>query len=180
MFASIWLDLSKIPANLLSLGALDFGMMVDGAVVMVENIVRHLNQRAQSATPASPDTPPGRIYPNRENALGSNPRSLPRSAAAGVLRHRHHYHRVHANFHAAARGRQPVQADGLDRGACPARRIDLFDSCCAGSEQLVFQQGSEGMAQPGYGIPDQTIPQRGAKGHRSSLGDHWRWIWPDS
>jgi cobalt-zinc-cadmium resistance protein CzcA len=48
MFASIWLDLSKIPANLLSLGALDFGMMVDGAVVMVENIVRHLGHRAQA------------------------------------------------------------------------------------------------------------------------------------
>src|SRR5579862_2948592 len=45
MFASIWLNLSHIPANLLSLGALDFGMMVDGAVVMVENIVRHLNRR---------------------------------------------------------------------------------------------------------------------------------------
>jgi cobalt-zinc-cadmium resistance protein CzcA len=45
MFASIWLDLSKIPANLLSLGALDFGMMVDGAVVMVENIVRHMARR---------------------------------------------------------------------------------------------------------------------------------------
>ena len=44
MFASIWLDLSKIPANLLSLGALDFGMMVDSSVVMVENIVRHLAQ----------------------------------------------------------------------------------------------------------------------------------------
>jgi cobalt-zinc-cadmium resistance protein CzcA len=60
MFASIWLDLSKIPANLLSLGALDFGMMVDGAVVMVENIVRHLNRRQQPAEGASPDTPPGR------------------------------------------------------------------------------------------------------------------------
>src|SRR5450755_2923858 len=45
LFASIWLDLSKIPANLLSLGALDFGMVVDGAVVMVENIVRHLGHR---------------------------------------------------------------------------------------------------------------------------------------
>ena len=45
LFASIWLDLSKIPANLLSLGALDFGMVVDGAVVMVENIVRHLSRR---------------------------------------------------------------------------------------------------------------------------------------
>ncbi len=35
LFASICLDLRKIPANLLSLGALDFGMVVDGAVVMV-------------------------------------------------------------------------------------------------------------------------------------------------
>jgi cobalt-zinc-cadmium resistance protein CzcA len=43
LFASIWLDLSHIPANLLSLGALDFGMVVDGTVVMVENIVRHLS-----------------------------------------------------------------------------------------------------------------------------------------
>src|SRR5476651_860346 len=45
LFASIWLDLSHIPANLLSLGALDFGMVVDGAVVMVENIMRHLSHR---------------------------------------------------------------------------------------------------------------------------------------
>ena len=41
LFASICLDLNKIPANLLSLGALDFGMVVDGAVVVIENIVRH-------------------------------------------------------------------------------------------------------------------------------------------
>jgi cobalt-zinc-cadmium resistance protein CzcA len=44
MFAAICLDLSHIPANLLSLGALDFGMLVDGSVVMIENIIRHLAQ----------------------------------------------------------------------------------------------------------------------------------------
>jgi cobalt-zinc-cadmium resistance protein CzcA len=60
LFASIWLDLSKIPANLLSLGALDFGMVVDGAVVMVENIVRHLNRRYSPAASAGNGTPPGR------------------------------------------------------------------------------------------------------------------------
>ncbi len=48
LFASICLDLRHIPANLLSLGALDFGMVVDGAVVMVENIVRHLNRENDS------------------------------------------------------------------------------------------------------------------------------------
>jgi cobalt-zinc-cadmium resistance protein CzcA len=41
LFAAILLDLNHIPANLLSLGALDFGMVVDGSVVMVENILRH-------------------------------------------------------------------------------------------------------------------------------------------
>jgi len=51
LFASIWLDLSHIPANLLSLGALDFGMVVDGTVVMVENIIRHLSRtRLQNGT----------------------------------------------------------------------------------------------------------------------------------
>jgi cobalt-zinc-cadmium resistance protein CzcA len=54
LFASIFLNLSHIPANLISLGALDFGMVVDGAVVMVENIMRHLarggNGKAANAT----------------------------------------------------------------------------------------------------------------------------------
>src|ERR1700677_2988529 len=50
LFASICLDLRHIPANLLSLGALDFGMVVDGAVVMVENIVRHLSTRGGRPT----------------------------------------------------------------------------------------------------------------------------------
>ena len=45
LFASIFLDLRHIPANLLSLGALDFGMIVDGAVIMVENIVRLLTHQ---------------------------------------------------------------------------------------------------------------------------------------
>ncbi|HWZ57052.1 MAG TPA: CusA/CzcA family heavy metal efflux RND transporter [Verrucomicrobiae bacterium] len=45
LFASICLDLQHISANLLSLGALDFGMVVDGAVVMVENISRHLHRQ---------------------------------------------------------------------------------------------------------------------------------------
>ena len=50
LFASICLNLRHISANLLSLGALDFGMVVDGSVVMVENIVRHLNRPDGDAT----------------------------------------------------------------------------------------------------------------------------------
>ncbi|MGC1462897.1 MAG: CusA/CzcA family heavy metal efflux RND transporter [Terracidiphilus sp.] len=51
LFAAICLDLIHIPANLLSLGALDFGMVVDGSVVMIENIVRHLSLKDDMRSP---------------------------------------------------------------------------------------------------------------------------------
>jgi cobalt-zinc-cadmium resistance protein CzcA len=54
LFAATCLDLRHIPANLLSLGALDFGMVVDGAVVMVENIVRHLSTHRQETDTRTP------------------------------------------------------------------------------------------------------------------------------
>ena len=45
LLAFICLDVRRIPANLLSIGAIDFGILVDGAVVMVENIHRQLALR---------------------------------------------------------------------------------------------------------------------------------------
>jgi heavy metal efflux system protein len=45
LFAAICLDLSHIPANLLSIGALDFGVVVEGAIVLIENIVRQLSHQ---------------------------------------------------------------------------------------------------------------------------------------
>ena len=50
LFAAICLNLRHIPANLLSLGALDFGMIVEGAIVMTENIVRMLSHRDKETT----------------------------------------------------------------------------------------------------------------------------------
>ncbi|PYM87641.1 MAG: CusA/CzcA family heavy metal efflux RND transporter [Candidatus Rokuibacteriota bacterium] len=48
LFAFVFMDLRGIPANLLSLGAIDFGIIVDGAVIMTENILRHLSERRVS------------------------------------------------------------------------------------------------------------------------------------
>src|SRR5215468_3213879 len=45
LFAFICMYLAGIPANLLSLGAIDFGIIVDGTFVMVEHIVRRLTER---------------------------------------------------------------------------------------------------------------------------------------
>ncbi len=47
LFAFICLDLQHASANLLSIGAVDFGILVDGAVVMVENIFRQLALRRE-------------------------------------------------------------------------------------------------------------------------------------
>src|SRR5207247_7630606 len=44
----VGLKLRGIPANLLSLGAMDFGIIVDGAVIVVENIFRHLSDHTQA------------------------------------------------------------------------------------------------------------------------------------
>lgn len=38
---------NQISANLMSLGALDFGLIVDGAVIIVENCIKHLGARQQ-------------------------------------------------------------------------------------------------------------------------------------
>src|SRR5208282_5849292 len=53
LFAAICLDLNRIPANLLSIGALDFGVVVEGAIVLIENIVRRLSrENGSTKTPA--------------------------------------------------------------------------------------------------------------------------------
>ncbi len=45
LFLLTGLAQTKLSANLMSLGAIDFGLIVDGAIVMVENILRHLGER---------------------------------------------------------------------------------------------------------------------------------------
>lgn len=45
LFAFVLLHAEGIPANLLSIGAIDFGILIDGTVVMMENIYRVLAER---------------------------------------------------------------------------------------------------------------------------------------
>ena len=53
LFAFICLDLQHASANLLSIGAVDFGILVDGGVVMVENIFRQIVARKDSSVPVT-------------------------------------------------------------------------------------------------------------------------------
>jgi cobalt-zinc-cadmium resistance protein CzcA len=53
LFAFICMYLTGIPANLLSLGALDFGIIVDGTLVMVEHIVHSMQERDRTKVRAT-------------------------------------------------------------------------------------------------------------------------------
>ncbi|MCU0770862.1 MAG: CusA/CzcA family heavy metal efflux RND transporter [Verrucomicrobia bacterium] len=48
LFAGSFMLQAGIAASLLSLGAVDFGLIVDGAVVMVENVMRRLGERQRA------------------------------------------------------------------------------------------------------------------------------------
>jgi cobalt-zinc-cadmium resistance protein CzcA len=55
LFAIVLMKATGASGNLMSLGALDFGLIVDGAVIIVENAVRRLGEARQATTTALDD-----------------------------------------------------------------------------------------------------------------------------
>ena len=102
-----------ISGNLMSLGAIDFGIIVDGAVVMVENIVRRFARAAARAGPAADarGAPRGGV---RERARG---RAARRSSASAIIMI------VYLPILTLVRDRgEDVPADGGGRAARARRR----------------------------------------------------------
>jgi cobalt-zinc-cadmium resistance protein CzcA len=142
LFAAILLDLNHIPANLLSLGALDFGMVVDGSVVMVENILRHTE------------------YLGRRTLLPRNDFDRrPRSPEARVLRSHHHHRRLFADLHPAARGGSTVPPDGLDRRFCAAGRSLVRLGDCPRALQFAVQGHHQGMEESRPRAAESPLPR---------------------
>ncbi|MDR1498316.1 MAG: CusA/CzcA family heavy metal efflux RND transporter, partial [Puniceicoccales bacterium] len=78
LFALTGMEQRGIPGNLMSLGAVDFGLVVDGAVVMAENIVRVLAQRQHEL---------GRLLTKaeRRDAIGMACRQVSAPTVFGVI-----------------------------------------------------------------------------------------------
>nr|WP_250636010.1 CusA/CzcA family heavy metal efflux RND transporter [Brevundimonas sp. DS20] len=78
LFAVIGMNRFGISGNLMSLGALDFGLLVDGAVVVVENTLLMLSQKRAEA---------GRMLTRRERlaVAGAAARQMVKPAAFGQL-----------------------------------------------------------------------------------------------
>jgi heavy metal efflux system protein len=150
LFASICLDLRHIPANLLSLGALDFGMVVDGAVVMVENIVRHLGQKNGVKTP------------NERISDASHEVQRPVFYAIAII--------ITAYLPIFTLQRvegPPVSSHGLDGRVRAARGIALLDPDCARSCEFRLPEWRAGMAQPHHAFRDRALSDRRSLGHSS-------------
>ncbi len=76
LFAIIMMRIFGVSANLMSLGAIDFGIVVDGAVIIVEGVLHYLHKHHKGMTL------------NREEmdkAIGTAAGQIYRSAAFGVL-----------------------------------------------------------------------------------------------
>ncbi len=95
----IGLRLRGIPANLLSLGAMDFGIIVDGAVIVVENVFRTLAERGRTI--------------DRESREADGARRDGPGRAADALLDADHHRREHSDLHAPAAGRAHLRADGV-------------------------------------------------------------------
>ena len=142
LFASICLDLKHIPANLLSLGALDFGMVVDGAVVMIENIVRHLSREARWAA----------IEERIRAAAHEVQRPVFYAIAIIITAY------IPIFTLQRVEGRL-VQTHGLDRGVCAAGRAAVLDRGGAGAGKFLFPERGARMAQPPRELPDGPLPR---------------------
>ena len=103
---------TRVSANLMSLGAIDFGIIIDGAVIIVENCLRLLAEEQQRR---------GRLL-TREERFETIQRRRARGHPAEPVRHADHRRGLSAGAHADRRRRQDVHADGADRADGARRR----------------------------------------------------------
>ena len=154
LFAATCLKLKGIPANLLSLGALDFGMVVDGAVVMVENIVRHLSHGEDDTR-----TPKQKIF----EAAHEVQRPVFYAIAIIITA----YLPIFTLQRVEGRLFKPM---AWTVAFALLRRAAVFHAGGAGACQLFLSQRHARVAQPGDDVADRTISPRPAVWPSS-----WRW-----
>ena len=148
LFAVTGMVAGRISANLLSLGAIDFGIIVDGAVVMVENIAAALRAAAARAGPAARRS----RAPPRDASRAANEVARPTLFGVGD-----HHDRLPADPDADRHRGEDVPPDGAGRAA-RARRVRWSSlspsfprssrcSCAAGSRRVespVIRAGASG------------------------------------
>ena len=137
----ILMSLTRLPANLLSLGSIDFGVIVDGAIVVVESLLRRRE--------ADPDPGARRDGCRADPAAGHEP---------DLLRNADHHHRLRPVADARARRGQAVRADRLHGGVCAVRGVAMRPS--AGPRPGIHRvaKASTRLPQSGRRSPGSRLP----------------------
>ena len=117
---------SGVSANLMSLGALDFGLIVDGAVIIVENCLRRLGEH-------------GRVHglPDFQARLTIVKRATTEVVRPSVLRRHDHPDCVRTHLRAVRCRRKNVRTDGDHGDDGLERRFDSLDHGSSGDGGLV-------------------------------------------
>ena len=182
-FAIIILVLQGEDANLLSLGAVDFGIIVDSAVIMMENIYRNFQSSPKAGRRcfsisregywgADPTSAHGR--PRRRSEVDRAAAHDLRQRAPGrqgrVLHRRDHRHRLRAAVYDAGRRRPDLRTDGANLWLCACRRAarDLHGD--AGSGVAVASQAHRGNRNRHRARAAQELYAGAALGARQSQG----------
>jgi cobalt-zinc-cadmium resistance protein CzcA len=142
-FAVIIMVMMGQDANLLSVGAVDFGIIVDSAVILIENIFRNFQSPRERQTCCS-NSPKGGLA-RSDRSAGTRTSALDRPVAADLCQRaagRHgdfllrpdHGRGVRAAVHHAGRRGSDFQPDGANLWLGAARRVavDVHDHAGAG------------------------------------------------
>ena len=132
LFSFIFLHARGIPANLLSIGAIDFGIIIDGTVVMMENIYRELAARH------------GQEYKLHEVIIAAAHDVGP----AHFLFHRRHPRRLHSHLRAQRPIGQALSPHGGNDVVGAARLADLHPHVGSRARLLLVHARSEGKGEP--------------------------------
>ena len=116
-------------ANLLSVGAIDFGLVVDATVIMMENIFRHLSEphaaaRFERMTDRLARPRSLRICEGKFAVTIANSASPASQPAASCFPPCHHRRRLHSALHHERRGGSYFRTDGAHLCLCHCRRPD--------------------------------------------------------
>ena len=155
LFAFAVLFLRGKSANLLSIGAVDFGIIVDSSVIIVENIYRHLSSRPERRSAHRP---------------ANHPR-FQRDPALPVLLDGDHDLRLPAAVHDVRPGRADFRTDGRDLRLRPGRGV-VVGAGPFPRALHVFSQEPQAHARqlPGAGLANELLAAVAAL-HGPSLAD---------
>ena len=158
VMAATGMNALGVPANLMSLGALDFGLIIDGAVIIVENTLRRIAERQARL---------GRVL-DREERLAPSVGGRSGDGSSDHLWADRHLPCVRTLPLFSGRGRKNVLADGHHSDAGARRGLRIVSDVRPGDGGHSRSWKAHGTRGSGYSRRQTPLRTDVAKGSRAS------------